>query len=421
MSALSSKFRNALLTALLLVGLFALPTQAQEMTTLKPAIIVNDKVISALEIEMRVKLALVSSGLQDSPEARAFLTSQVEEALIDEELQTQEADRLGVTVPEEEVDATLDQIAQGNGMEWPTLSRNLERAGILPAYLADQVRAQLLWRTLLRQEVLPRIIVTQEDIDEAVRRIEARQGESQRLLAEIFLPIDNPSETAEVRQTAEQVIEQLRRGGSFQALARQISQAPTAPLGGDLGWVDPGSLPPEVEDALSKISPSQLTPPVVTPTGVYILLLRDERPSPERLVTASVKMLTFPVGNFESRSQVNQAAGRATEAQRALNSCEAVESVAQRFNATIEPLPDPIQISRMPAGLRGVTSGLPIGQPSELFRAPDGVGLAIVCAREDSGVDRGAVRERLMNEQVDSRARRYMQDLRRVATVEMRN
>lgn len=421
MSALSSPTRLAVLLLLLLAGLLAAPLQAAEMTTLKPAIIVNDKVISALQIEMRVKLALVSSGLEDSAETREFLTKQVEQALIDEELQTQEAERLGITADEEEVDATLEQIAQSNGMDLATLERGLERAGILPAYLADQVRAQLLWRTILRREVLPRVIVSDEDIDEAVRRIEARQGQPQRLLAEIFLPIDNPAQAAEVRQTAERVIEQLRRGGGFQALARQVSQSPTAAVGGDLGWVDAGSLPQEVEDALENVIPVQLTPPIVTSNGIYIMLLRDERPTPERKLTVSVKMLTFPVANFENRSQVNRAAGRATEAAKALNSCEAVQSVAQRFDAKVEPLPETLDVARMPAGLRGVTTGLPIGQASDLFRAPDGIGLAIVCAREDSGIDRALVRERLLSEQVDVRSRRYLQDLRRIATVEMRN
>ncbi len=390
------------------------------MRTLGPAIMVNDQVISALEIEMRVKLALVSSGLENSEEAREFLTGQVEQALIDEELQTQEATRLGITISAEEEEATLEQVAQGNGLDWATLSSRLERAGILPAYLADQIRAQILWRAVMRSEVVPRVIVTDEDVDEAIQRIEARQGESQRLLAEIFLPIDNPAQTAEVRETADRVIEQLRRGGSFQALAQQISQSPTAPLGGDLGWVDPGALPQEVEEVLERISRSQLTPPIVTPGGVYIMLLRDTRPTPERMLTISVKMLTFPVSNFENRNAVNRAAGRATKAAQALIGCDVAESVANRFSARVEPLPDKLEVSHMPGGLRGVTNGLPIGQASELFRAPGGIGLAVVCDREDSGIDRGLVRDRLLSEQVDRRSRRYLQALRRVATIEMR-
>lgn len=408
------------LLPLSLMGLLQ-PLQAAEMNTLKPAIIVNDQVISALEVEMRLKLALVSSGLQDSPEAREFLYDQVEQALIDEELQTQEAERLGITVSAEEEEQTLEQISQGNGMTWETLSARLEQAGILPAYLVDQVHAQLLWRTLLRKEVLPRVIVTDEDVNEAVARIQERQGEPQRLLAEIFLPIDNPSEAVEVQQTADRVVEQIKRGGSFPALARQLSQSPTASVGGDMGWVDPGSLPQEIEDALSKINPHDLTPPIVTPTGIYIMLLRDERPTPERLLMASVRMMTFLVRDFESRSAVNQAAERASQAQKALSNCDVFEGVAKRFDARIEPLPDPLEVSRMPPNLRAVTTGLPIGSASDLFRAPDGIGLAIVCSREDSGIDRGAVRERLLTEQVDRRARRYLQDLRRLATVEMRN
>ena len=405
----------------ILPALLALPAAAAGMTTLKPAIMVNDKVISALEMEMRIKLALVSAGLQESDEARAFLTRQVEQALIDEELQVQEAKRLGITSSAEEEAVTFRQIARSNGLDAPALRQRLEGAGILPAYLMDQIRAGLLWQAVLRSEVMPQVIVTDEDVDEAVRSIEARQGEPQRLLAEIFLPIDSSADTGEVVATAEEVIEQMRRGSGFQAMARQVSQAPTASVGGDMGWVEAGSLPQEVEEALTKIEVGRLTPPIVTPYGVYIMLLRDERPMPERKITVSVKMLTFPVRNFENRSQVNRAAGRAAEAQKALTSCEAAPAVARRFSAQVKLLPEEFEVSRMPGNLRSVTMGLPIGQASEPFRAPEGIGLAIVCARTDSGIDRELVRQRLMSEQVDRRSRRYLQDLRSLATIEMRN
>ncbi len=406
--------------AVVFTGFLSATTVAAEMVTLAPAILVNDQVISALEVEMRVKLAMISSGLQDTADTREFLEGQVEQALIDEELQSQEAQRLGISVEAERVDEVFSQIANSNGMSAETLRARLKGAGILPDYLDDQIRAQILWRRILENEVLPRVTVSPEDVDDAVRRIEERQGEAQRLLAEIFLPIDNPAKTAEVTETATKVIEQMRRGASFQALARQLSQSPTAVSGGDLGWVDPGIMPEEVEKSLSGMSVGQLSDPIVTPTGVYVIFLRDSRPQPERMLTASVKMLTFAVKDFENRNAVNQAAGRATQAARALAACSDAEAVAERYNAQLDDL-DKADVSSLPPGLRTATNGLPIGQASDLFRAAGGVGLAIVCDREDSGIDRGRVEERLLSEQVETLSRRYMQDLRRIATVEMRS
>ncbi|MEO1191267.1 MAG: peptidylprolyl isomerase [Pseudomonadota bacterium] len=416
-----SSLPRALLVALSLAFFFApSPKATADMTTLGPAIMVNDQVISALELEMRVKLALASAGLQDRPETRAFLEPQIEQTLIDEELQQQEAARLGVVADEEEIDTTFDQVATSNGLTPEQLRQRLEGAGILPAYLRDQIAAQILWRTVLRQQVLPNVLVTDEDVADALARIEARAGQPQRLLAEIFLPIDNAGQTQRVVASAQDILEQIRGGAGFQALAREVSQSPTAADGGDMGWVDPGTLPDEVESVLEGMQVNELSQPIATTTGVYIMLLRDERPSPDRNVTISVKMLTFPVSNFENRSAVNQAAGRAVRAQEALT-CEATESVASRFNGRVEPLPETLDVARLPAGLRAATNGLPINQPSELFRAPDGVGLAIVCGREDAGIDRERVRERLITEELERLSRRYLQDLRRLATIEMRS
>jgi len=410
-----------MLFLVLSVWLLAGPAPAAEMQTLAPAIMVNDQVISALEVEMRIKLALVSSGLQDAPETRDFIDDQVEQQLIDEKLQVQEAQRLGVSVPEEQVEQTFAQIAQGNGISAEELEKRLRASGILPEYLTDQIRARLLWRAVMQNQLLPRITVDQTMVDDAVARIQERAGEPQRLLAEIVLSIDNASQTQQVLQRANDIIEQIRGGAGFQAIARQLSESPTAPAGGDLGWVDPGTLPPEVEQVIDTMEIGQLSDPIRTPTAIYIMLLREERPQPERLLMVSLKVLGFAVSNWESREAVNRAVGRATEAARALSSCEQAESVAKRFGGVIADLPEEINVADLPGPLRTATSDLPIGKPSELFRAQNGIGVAIVCARKDSGIDQEAVRERLIREQMDRLSRRYMQDLRRLATIEMRS
>lgn len=408
-----------LFLAALALCLSVQPLPAAEMTTLAPRIMVNDQVISALEVEMRTKLALITSGLQDSPETRAFLARQVEQQLIDEKLQLQEAERLGVTVEEEAVEQTFAQVAQSNGMSAEVLRQRLRGAGVLPEYLSDQIRAQMLWRAVLRQEVLPRVTLTDEDVDDAVARIQERSGEQERLLAEIVLPVDNAGQTQEVVKTAEEVLQQIRRGAGFQALARQFSESPTAEAGGDLGWVEPGVLPAEVEAVVQKMQVGTLSEPIVTPRAVYIMLLRDKRPQPERKVTVTLKMITFRVSSFENRNAVNQAAGRAVQAAKALT-CDSADAVAKRFGGRLADIPPDTSVASLPGSLRTAISGLPNGKASDLFRASDGIGVAVVCDRTDGGVDRELVRERLLSEQVDRLARRYMQDLRRLATVEMR-
>ena len=74
--------------------------------------VVNDEVISAQDLNDRLQLVTLSSGIPDSEEARARLAPQVLRSLIEETLQLQEAERLGITVEDAEIQQALANIAE---------------------------------------------------------------------------------------------------------------------------------------------------------------------------------------------------------------------------------------------------------------------------------------------------------------------
>src|SRR6185369_10842415 len=88
---------------------------------------------------------------------------------------------------------------------------------------------------------------------------------------------DRVEQADEAKRSADRVIEQLRRGASFPALAQQFSQGATAQQGGDLGWVLPGTLDPAVDAAIDRLTPRQPSEAIRTPAGYHILLVVDRR------------------------------------------------------------------------------------------------------------------------------------------------
>ena len=60
------------------------------------------------------------------------------------------------------------------------------------------------------------------------------------------------SGSSRVAQNAARIVQQLREGGSFVAYARQFSEASTAAVGGDLGWIRLAQLPPELRNRLTR-------------------------------------------------------------------------------------------------------------------------------------------------------------------------
>lgn len=243
----------------------------------RPAAVVNDDIISVLDLAMRVQLAVVAAGVEDTQDVRRRLTPQVLRSLIDERLQMQEAKRLDISVTDVQVAGALEQIAQQNNMTEGQFLTMLRNRGIIPTTLIDQIRAQIAWQAIIQRRLRPNVVITQEEVEEVASRLSVRRGTVERRVAEIFIPIESTAKEAEAQANASRLLEELRQGANFAGLARQFSQSSTAPLGGDLGWVRDGELDEELNTVLAQMGPGEVSAPVRTVSGFHILYLRDMR------------------------------------------------------------------------------------------------------------------------------------------------
>lgn len=263
---------------LVLLGLLGhAPSGVAQPVAQRIAAVVNDDVITSQDLIDRLDLALATSGLPGDAQTRQRLAPQVLRGFIDEKLQLQEARRLGLDVTENEVDQGLDTIAARNNTDRTTLLRYLESRNINPRTLRDQLRAQIAWLKVLGREVRPRIVVSQDQVEFALRRAAGNPSEGEVLLSEILLPVYDRAQEASVVAQAQELVATLRGGADFGALARQVSVAASAENGGDLGWVRTDALVPELRSRLAALQAGQVSDPVAGPNGVQIFHLRDRR------------------------------------------------------------------------------------------------------------------------------------------------
>ncbi len=267
------------MTFVLIAAAGPLKRDAQAQDALRAAAVVNDEVISILDLLMRVRLAILGAGIEDTPETRNRIARQVLGRLIDERLQQQEAERLDIDVTDSQMDLALESLARQNKMTREELFDALNKRSIYPSALLDQVRAQLVWQIVVQRSLTPKITIREDEIDEIVARISANQGELEHRVAEITLGVETALQEEEVRQNAARLVEQIRAGASFVGLAREFSQSATANLGGDLGWVKGGELPDNLNRVLASMQPGQVSDPIRTLTGFTILLLVEQRQS----------------------------------------------------------------------------------------------------------------------------------------------
>jgi peptidyl-prolyl cis-trans isomerase SurA len=65
----------------------------------------------------------------------------------------------------------------------------------------------------------------------------------------------------------------------FESLARENSQDGSAPQGGDLGWANPGQFVPEFEEVMNRLTPGQISEPLISRFGVHLIQLIERRNS----------------------------------------------------------------------------------------------------------------------------------------------
>ena len=411
--------RCLLIPSTLILTVMASPGLAQN--TLRAAAVVNDEVISMLDLAMRTRLAILASGLKNTPEVRKRFRNQVLRSLIDERLQMQEAKRLDISVDESQLEEAIGRLASQNKMSREQFLAVLSDNDILPNALLDQIRSEILWRSLIQRRLQPSIEISNEEVEEVVTRLQSSQGHIQYRVSEIMLGVDSMLEDEEVRRAAERLVEQLRQGASFTALARQFSQSATASVGGDLGWIEEEQLPEELADALGRMRPGQLDGPIPTFGGYYVLLLRDRRRISVGDATISLKQILLDLPPDASADQQQEATTLAAELRSRIEGCEGFDELARQYGSPGSGDLGTLKMSEMPRELREIVGPLPIGQPSTVLRVPAGLSILLVCSRDFDGIDRERIRQSLVNQRLDMLARRYLRDLRRSASVDIRS
>ncbi|HIJ37290.1 MAG TPA: peptidyl-prolyl cis-trans isomerase [Rhodospirillaceae bacterium] len=410
---------------LALLSSFALTSEARAADEAqRVAAVVNEDIISLRDLEQRMHMVLLSSNLPDTLETRSRLLPQVMRRLIDERLQIQEAERLKINVTATDIAGGIATIERQNRMPAGQFEPFLQSRGVNPETMRQQVRAELGWAQVIRRELSGEVHVGEESIDTRLQALRANFGKPEYLAAEIFLSVDDSRHEDEVRNLAERLIEQMRLGAPFSALAMQFSQ--TGASGGNLGWVSEGMLDQDLFRALAKLEPSTITPPIRTNDGYHILLLLDRRTAGQGLsVGPTLDVLSLEVVSLPSATLPEREAQltRLRETLAAGKNCDDFERLVKDVPSASANRNNKVPLKQLPANIEPLISNLPIGSLSQPLDLGNSRRLFAVCQREDDSgglPSRDAIRQRIEDEQLDVLARRYLRDLRRSAFVEIR-
>jgi peptidyl-prolyl cis-trans isomerase SurA len=415
------------LAAALLAVLFLSPihtTVAQE--SMRIVAVVNDEMISGYDLDQRIRL-LTGGNLPSEQDQRNRLTVQVLRSMVDERLQLQEAKRLNIRVEPKEIDDALARIEKQNNVPPGQLAERLKADGMNIETLEAQVEAALAWTKVVRRRGGRFAVVNDDEIDETLANIKENSNKPSNLVSQIFLPVDSPQDEAQVLNSANRLLEELRGGASFGRLAQQFSKDGSAREGGDMGWVQVGQMPQEIETVLAQMPVGAVSKPVRSAEGYHIVAVRDRRApaggGSDNDIQISLHQLIVPV---PANARPEHVAGQRELAQtisETVNGCADLEKAAKELGSVASGGVGMMRVGEMAAELRKVVLDLKPGQASKPLPAEGGLQILMVCERQDPPSNlpsRQDVQRMLAEQKMELQARRFLRDLRQTAFVDIR-
>ena len=402
---------------------------ARDQSVRKANAIVNGHVITGTNLDQRVALMVFSirqSGEEVAPEEIERLRQQVLRNLIDETLQIQAATSKKIKVDPKIIDNAYADFAKRFNQTPEQFAAFLRSISSSEAAIKRQIHGEYAWAKLQSEEIQPYVNIADDEVQGIIQRLKASKGEQKYRIGEIFMAA-TPDRAAEVQANASKVVDQIRKGAPFAAYARQFSEASTAAVGGDLGWVSADQLPAPLAEAARVLPVGQVSNPIPVPGGFSVLVVQDTRkelmPDP-RDAKLSLKQIriNFPKGMTEQ--QAVPLLQRLVQTTQEMGGCGRAEAAAASLGAEVVSN-DQMRIRDLPPKLQEMILPLNIGQSTAPFGGLDeGVSVLTLCGRddpvaaEDPSFD--VVYKQLEDRQVDMRAQRYLRDLRRDAVIEYR-
>lgn len=392
----------------------------------KATAIINGAIITGTDVDQRLALIVLANGGQIPDAEKDRLRLQVLRNLIDEKLQVQEAKTHDITIERAEIERSYNQVAQRFKQTPEGLAAYLRQAGSSDRSIKGQIEGELAWSRLLRRQVEPFVNISGGEVQSVLDRLQASKGSKEYRVSEIYLSA-TPETAQQVADNARKIIEAVRGGGSFPAYARQFSEASTASVGGDLGWVRAAQLPEVLGQNIETMTVGQIAGPIAIPGGFSILVLQDSR----QILTADPRDAVLNLRQLSIKFDANTAQGEATarasalaKATQEMGGCGKAQSVASQLGAELIDN-DQVKVRDLPAPLQETLLKLSVGQATPPFGSmTEGVRVLVLCGRDEAQAADGPsfdqIQSQIEEDRVNQRAQRYLRDLRRDAIVEYR-
>ena len=407
----------------LILAVSPLAVSAQSVTVVA---VVNGQAITSLDLENRLAYLLEQTGIAITDENEAQLREDVLQMLVDDKLKLMEAKRLVPNIIEAGRAQAREMVNDTYQSETQSAGAALRELGLNRQIIEEKTSADIIWATLLRDRYKSQFDTADKLAEQALERAKEDLSQPQVRLSEIVLAPSPDRNTADNLEIAYQMIDAMKQGADFAAIARQYSASGSAQEGGNLGWIVLNTLPDLFTTAIEEASSGSILAPINQDGIIYILRKDGVRakgfiaPSQARV---DIARALLPLSADISSSDQLIAAGELQKRTETAKSCADIEALNDELGSGQPPFLFDLEIASITPNLRTIIEKLEVNQPSEPLNFAEGMVVFMVCQRKMPDVNLPSL-ENLKNAELNKIfaiiSNRYLLRLRRAATIDIR-
>lgn len=235
---------------------------------------IDNKAIANSELMDRYRFVVKASQMQVRSESeKTLLLDQILDKMIDEALIRKEAEKLGVTVSPEELEASINEVSAKQNKSVESFKAFFTDNKISFDNYLKQMESEILWSKIVSGMLKPKVKVTEVEIKELFEQRKYNISVKSFLISEVFISKSNKN----AKKLADKLVLELREGADFDNIVKQFSDGYNANNHGEIGWVTSGEISDKIYKNILETKKGGYTQAIFLSDGYHIFKLLDSK------------------------------------------------------------------------------------------------------------------------------------------------
>ena len=218
------------------------------------AAVVNGDMITVRELDKALQSELIAQKLDPAknPQMAAEVRKAVLDKMINDKILLQEAAKEDIDVSDADVDAAVDQIVKDSQLDRAVFFKQMEKEGVSEKMFRDRLYVQLVSQRLMGRNVVNKVVVTEDEINDYYRKNMAGFASGRARVAMLIYPVEADAEKWAADIASGKV--------SFAEAVQCVSIGPNPQGGGDLGFMELSDMAPGMMEQVSHMRKGDVSP-----------------------------------------------------------------------------------------------------------------------------------------------------------------